>query len=105
MDEISVSEVQQKREQGEDFILLDVREDVELSIARIEGVLHIPMGQVPEKLDEIGRDKQIVVFCHKGGRSAKVAEFLETQGISNVMNMTGGIQAWSEEIDPDVPMY
>lgn len=92
---------------GDAPLLLDVREDWELAIARLDGVVHIPMGQVPERLDELegGRDREIVVMCRSGGRSAQVAAFLRQQGYSRVWNLTGGIVAWSEQVDSSLPSY
>lgn len=86
-------------------LLLDVREDWELEIARIDGALHIPMGDVPARLAEIDRDREIVVLCRSGGRSAQVARFLEQQGYGRVWNLAGGILAWSEQLDPSLSPY
>jgi len=88
-----------------DVVLLDVREPAELEVAGIEGARHVPMRQIPERLDELPRDKPIVVFCHTGGRSRRVAEFLTASGFERVFNLDGGIDAWSREIDPNVPRY
>ena len=103
--EIEPSEVQELLEAGGGPDLLDCREPAELEICGIEGALHIPMGEVPQRLDELDREKQIVVFCHKGARSAQVAMFLEGQGFAHVKSMAGGIHQWSMEVDPDVAMY
>lgn len=90
---------------GEQVILLDVREDPELAIARLEGALHIPMGQVPDKLNELNPEVPIVVMCHSGMRSQRVAEYLANEGYSSVANLTGGIDAWSREVDTNIPRY
>lgn len=86
-------------------LLLDVREDWELALARLDGVHHIPMGQVPDRLAELPRDGDIVVMCRSGGRSTVVGKFLIQQGYPRVWNLTGGILAWSEEVDPSLPSY
>lgn len=103
--EISPVEFASLIEQGEPLVLLDVREDWELAIARLEGVLHIPMGQLPDRLGELSREADIVVMCRSGGRSATVVRFLQHQGYSRVRNLAGGIAAWGETLDPSLPSY
>lgn len=87
---------------GDDHLLLDVREAVELQSAAVAGALHIPMGEIPARLDELDRDKTIICMCHLGGRSMQVAAFLAQQGFPEVLNMAGGIEAWQAEVDPNV---
>jgi len=86
-------------------LLLDVREDVELKLAAVDGTLHIPMGQVPDRVGEIDGDKHVIVMCRSGGRSAQVVEFLSSSGFGQVSNLAGGILAWSEDVDPSIPQY
>jgi rhodanese-related sulfurtransferase len=86
-------------------VLLDVREDWELAIAKLDGALHIPMGDVPARLGELEPGREIVVLCRSGGRSGQVARFLEQQGFQHVWNLSGGILAWSEQLDPSLPQY
>lgn len=86
-------------------VLLDVREHVELELAAVRGTLHIPMREVPARLAELDREGPIVVMCHAGGRSRRVAEYLLSNGFEKVFNLKGGIDAWSTEIDPQVPRY
>ena len=86
-------------------VLLDVREDWELAIARLDGVLHIPMGEIPARLGELAPEQEIVVLCRSGGRSATVARFLQQQGFRDVWNLAGGILAWSEQLDPSLAQY
>ena len=86
-------------------ILLDVREPWELKAARIEGSTHVPMEQVPGRLAELERDRDVVVICHHGGRSMQVGMFLEKQGFSRVHNLVGGVDAWARTVDPAVPLY
>ena len=85
--------------------LLDVREHVELELAAVSGATHIPMREVPARLAELERDAPLVVMCHSGGRSRRVAEYLSSNGFQKVFNLKGGIDAWSTEIDPQVPRY
>ena len=86
-------------------ILLDVREHEELAIAAVAGVVHIPMGEIPARLAELDRDRTIVCMCHGGVRSLRVAEFLAANGYEHLFNLTGGIDAWSQQIDPSIPRY
>ena len=85
--------------------LLDVREPVELQLASLPGVVHIPMREVPTRLDDLDRKKPIVVVCHSGQRSRHVAGFLLANGFERVYNLAGGIDAWSVDIDPKLPRY
>jgi adenylyltransferase/sulfurtransferase len=101
---MTVQELKQRRDAGEDIFVLDVREPHEYQIANIGGTL-IPMNQVPQRLAEIDRNREIVVQCRSGARSQRVAEFLAAQGYANVKNLAGGILAWSDQIDPKVPKY
>ena len=91
--------------QGGDVVLLDVREHDELAIAAVEGAVHIPMREVPGRLAELDATKPVVVMCHSGGRSRRVAEFLKGSGFPDVFNLNGGIDAWSTQIDSRVPRY
>jgi rhodanese-related sulfurtransferase len=86
-------------------VLLDVREHDELAIAAVEGAVHIPMREVPARLAELDPAKPLVVMCHSGGRSRRVAEFLKGNGFPDVFNLNGGIDAWSTQIDSRVPRY
>ena len=86
-------------------ILLDVREPMELELASVQGALHIPMNEIPARLDEIDKGKTIICLCHSGGRSAQVAAFLEHRGYPSVINLVGGIHGWSLEVDERIPTY
>ena len=86
-------------------VLLDVREPVEIEMAAVQTALHIPMRDVPSRLTELDRGSPIVVMCHTGRRSLMVAQYLVGNGFSQVFNLRGGIDAWSTEIDPQVPRY
>ena len=99
------AELLDRREQGELWQVLDVREPWEVEIARIDGAQLIPMSEVPGRLAELARDEPVAVLCHSGGRSARVAAFLADQGFARVANVAGGIDAWSLEVDPSIPRY
>lgn len=103
--EISAPELKERRDRGDNPLVLDVREDWELQLARIPDVLHVPMNQVPARMSGWSRDAETIVMCHAGGRSLRVAHFLANQGFTNVANLTGGISAWSELVDATVPQY
>lgn len=105
IDQITPAEFVSRRADGEDFVLLDVREPRELAIASVDGALHIPMAQVPARLAELDRERHVVVMCHSGGRSQAVVGFLRHQGYTQVSNLLGGISRWSREVDPSVPLY
>jgi len=102
--QIKVTDLKKRLDAGEDLFILDVREPFEYQIANIGGTL-IPLGQVPQRLGEIDRNREIVVQCKSGGRSQRIAEYLKQSGYSNVANLAGGILAWSDQIDPSVRKY
>jgi adenylyltransferase/sulfurtransferase len=89
---------------GEDVQLIDVREPFEYQLAQIGGKL-IPQNDVPQRLAEIDRAREVIVQCKSGGRSQRIAEFLVQAGYPRVSNLAGGILAWADEIDPKVPKY
>jgi rhodanese-related sulfurtransferase len=91
--------------EGEKPAILDVREPWEWQLARIEGSVHLPMRDVPARLDEIDKTHPTVVICHHGMRSLQVVAFLQQQGFANLHNLAGGIDAWSREVDQGVPLY
>jgi len=105
--EMSVSEYAALRETGAEHLLLDVREPFELGICQIEGNCNIPLGQLPNRLSELAawKDKLVVSQCKSGRRSLKALETLEKHGFTKVVNLSGGILAWGEEIDPTINAY
>ena len=103
--DISVEKLERRHDAGEDLLLLDVREPEELAIAAIPWATVIPMAEVPSRMNELPRDKAVVVMCHHGSRSDRVAQFLNANGYDNAVNLDGGIDAWSLAIDPNVPRY
>ena len=102
--QITPVELKRRLDAGEDLLVLDVREPFEYQIANIGGKL-IPQNDVPQRLGEIDRGREIVVQCKSGGRSQRIAEFLQQQGYPRVTNLAGGILAWSDQVDPKVPKY
>ena len=102
--QITVKEFKARRDSGEDIFLLDVREPYEYQIAQIGGTL-IPQNDVPNRLAEIPRDREIVVQCRSGARSQRIAELLKQSGYTQVVNLAGGILAWADEIDAKVQKY
>jgi adenylyltransferase/sulfurtransferase len=90
-----------------EVLLLDVRNDDEYQFAHIDAAKHIPMPQITERVGELAeyKDRPIVVHCHHGGRSLRVTHWLRGQGFSNVRNMTGGIDAWAQEVDKGMQRY
>jgi adenylyltransferase/sulfurtransferase len=105
MKEINVTELKQLMDSGADFQLIDVREPSEFEDANLNGEL-IPMNTVPQNVERFSKDKQVIVHCRSGKRSANVIQFLETNfGYTNLYNLEGGILAWKDEIDPDLEVY
>lgn len=104
-DDLTPAEFLERREAGELWQLLDVREDWELAIVSIEESLRIPMAEIPNRLGELDKERPIAVLCHSGGRSARVAAFLARSGFARVANVAGGIDAWSTDVDPSLPRY
>jgi rhodanese-related sulfurtransferase len=90
---------------AEDVVLLDVREPGEIAVAAIPFAKQIPMGEIPTRSHELDKNKIIIVMCHSGVRSMQVARFLRAHGFARVMNLAGGIDAWSQQIDSSIPRY
>ena len=104
MNEISVQELKEKLDKGEDFQLIDVREDFEYETSNLGGEL-IPLGGILIETDKIAKDKDVVIMCRSGKRSAMAVQQLEAQGFTNLYNLYGGILAWAEDIDPSLDVY
>lgn len=102
---VSVQKLARARLEGEEHLLLDVREPWEMDVARLDPCLAIPMGEVADRLTEIPEDRTVYVLCHSGVRSARIAASLRGVGRRRVFNVRGGIAAWSAEIDASVPVY
>ncbi len=102
--QITVKELKQRIDGGENLQIIDVREPFEYDIANI-GAKLVPQNDVPNRLAEIDRDREVIVHCKAGGRSQKIAEFLKQSGYSHVVNVAGGILAWADQIDPTMKKY
>lgn len=104
-EEITPEEFVQGQQQSELWQLVDVREDWEREIAAVGDSINIPMGDIPERFGDLDKKRPVAVMCHSGARSARVAAFLSQQGFERVANLSGGIDAWSQTVDPDIPRY
>ena len=102
--EITPSEYLTRRDRGDALTLLDVREEWELKVAGVPNVVHIPMGQVANRIGELDPQTEIVVLCRSGRRSLEIANLLQQRGLRAV-NLAGGILAWSRDVDPSIPVY
>jgi sulfur-carrier protein adenylyltransferase/sulfurtransferase len=102
---ISVTELEERLARQEPLFLLDVREPHEYDLCHLPGSTLIPLGSLPDRLGEIDRERPVVVYCHRGGRSAAAARLLQEQGINNLLNLEGGIDAWAANVDPEMERY
>src|SRR2546422_8232565 len=102
---MSAQELKRKMDAREPFELIDVRETFECEIAQIDGAKLIPLSEIAERADELQREGPIVIHCHIGQRSAQAVRLLQQRGFANVYNLEGGIDAWSDQVDPGVPKY
>jgi rhodanese-related sulfurtransferase len=105
IDEITPLDLKTRLDRGEKVFVLDVREPEELALAAFPDAAHIPMGDIPSRLTELDPDRETIVLCHHGVRSAQVAMYLARMGFERVINLAGGIDAWSLEADPAMPRY
>ena len=103
--QIGPRELAKRLTQPDTPLLLDVREPGEWQFCHITGALHLPMDQLAKRWDELDRDREMIVYCHHGVRSQLAAKFLSEQGFKRVHNLVGGIDAWSIEVDPNMPRY
>jgi len=103
--EISVHDLRERMKREGSFVLLDVREHPEVEIACLPGATVIPLGDLPDRLHELDREAETIVHCKAGGRSAKALEILREAGFRDICHVRGGINAWSREVDPEVPLY
>lgn len=106
--ELTPRELTARRSAGENLCLIDVREDFEWQICRIEGANLIPMNTVPARLAELDTQAgstPLIIYCHHGVRSLNVVDWLRRNGVDNCQSLAGGIERWSLEIDPSVPRY
>ncbi len=103
--EITVEELAQWRDDDRSFVLLDVRNNDEVTMAALPGAVHIPMPQLPDRISELDATTTIAVLCHHGNRSARVAQYLTGSGFADVFNVEGGIDAYALRIDTSIPRY
>lgn len=103
--DMDVFALAQMRERSESHIVLDVREPWETTLCSLDGSLNIPMNEIPGRLAELPQDKALVVMCHHGIRSLRVAEWLSQNGFSKVVNLRAGIDSWARHIDPNMQTY
>ena len=104
MKEVSVEELKEKLDSKEDFQLIDVRETFEYETSNLEGE-NIPLGGLLIEADKISSDKPVIIMCRSGKRSAAAVMQLEHRGFTNLYNLKGGILAWQEHFDPNMPVY
>jgi rhodanese-related sulfurtransferase len=106
IEELSPGGFLERRAQGTQMTLLDVRENWEIELAPVPSpTVHIPMDQIVGRLHELDPNVPTVVICRSGGRSLQVAHYLEGRGFAGVANLSGGILAWSRDVDPSIPQY
>jgi adenylyltransferase/sulfurtransferase len=106
MEEITPAELKQRLDKGDDIQIVDVREDNEVAIGRLPNSIHIPLGQILGRMNEIDPNRETVVHCKMGGRSARAIDALQRSGFQGkLVNLKGGILRWSDEVDPSVPKY
>lgn len=105
MDEITPQELKRRIDARQAPTLVDVRDDWETRLCRLEHALHIPMTEIELRVEELDPNDEIVVYCHQGVRSAAVAEYLRGLGFSRVRNLAGGLDAWAREVDPTMRRY
>ena len=102
---ISVTELETRIKNNNKPYLVDVREPFERDICKLEDDLNIPLQQLQQRFSEIDKTKEVVVYCRSGGRSMQACQFLSQNGFTNVSNLTGGVLAWSDYVDPTMPKY
>lgn len=105
MSEISPQDLKGRLDRREAPLLLDVRQDWETQLCRLPNAVHIPIEELELRVEELNAQDEIVVYCHKGVRSAAVAEYLRSLGFANVRNLTGGLDLWAHVIDPAMRRY
>ena len=105
IDDLTPQQVAERLRGDDPPWLVDVREDWERAIAHVPGSVHIPMGQLPDRLAELPHDRPIALLCHHGSRSLQVARWLQQQGWTALVNVDGGIHAWAATVDREIPQY
>ena len=103
--EVTASALAAERNANPNLVLIDVREPFEWEICHLDGATLIPMGELPNRLEELDKTKDVVAYCHTGRRSAFALQLLRDAGFAKARHLAGGIAAWSRDVDPSVPMY
>ncbi len=103
--EIDVGELQRRRVQAEPLAILDVREEWERDICRIDTAISLPLNELPANVEKLPKDRPLVVLCHHGMRSLRAAAWLRANGFDNAVNLAGGIDAWARQIDRQMKVY
>ena len=102
---ITVEDLKAKQDRGDSIVLVDVREPHEWAISDLAGSVKIPLATLPQRLGELPRDEEIVVYCRTGGRSGNAVQFLRQRGFDKALNLAGGINHWAEVVDPTMARY
>ncbi len=105
MGEMTPKELKGRLDAGQPPVLLDVRQDWETKLCRLENSIHIPIEEIELRTEELNPESEIVVYCHQGVRSAAVAEYLRSLGFSSVRNLAGGLDSWARSVDPSMRRY
>lgn len=105
MDQITPQELKTRLDRNDRPFLLDVRQDWETRLCRLENAVHIPIEEIEVRTDELNPEDEIVVYCHQGVRSAAVAEYLRQLGFTNVKNLAGGLDSWARTVDSSMRRY
>lgn len=105
MDQITPQELKLRLDRNDRPLLLDVRQDWETRLCRLENAVHIPIEEIEVRTDELNPEDEIVVYCHQGVRSAAVAEYLRQRGFKNVKNLAGGLDSWARTVDAAMRRY
>ena len=106
MQEVTATELKRQMDSGKDVQLIDVRQPDEHEFAKIKGAKLIPLGDIVKRMGELDANREVIVHCKAGGRSAQAIEMLKRSGFTgDLKNLKGGITAWSNEVDPKIPKY
>ena len=105
MDEISLQDLKARFDRGQRSVLLDVRQDWETKLCRLDNAMHIPIEEIEFRTEELNPDDEIVVYCHQGVRSAAVAAYLRERGFAKAVNLAGGLDLWARTVEPTMRRY
>jgi rhodanese-related sulfurtransferase len=105
MDEISPQDLKARFDRGQRPVLLDVRQDWETKLCRLDNAMHIPIEEIEFRTEELNPDDEIVVYCHQGVRSAAVAAYLRERGFAKAVNLAGGLDLWARTVEPTMRRY